>query len=315
MPDKCQHIPTSKIDHPRVLLRAVDKRIREYLELRDSIERHGLHTAILVRPKGDRYEVVAGNRRLTACKELRLPEVPCIVRKMSDREALVAQIEENDIRLGTSEPDLQTQLYRLKKAYPGITLPDLCGLLCKPANWAHERLGLTYLRKEYLDLIDIGKIPLDSGIMLGKLPQKLQDQYVDAAINMPVLKFKALVRPVVRDFWQAVKQQKLELYFTEEAFQPVAFVRSLRECIKEFQQRELGTELLAQAEAETAEDGFYTCLQWVLNLDPKSIEKQRQFHDMKQHRDITVKQLRDTREAVLAKEDSASSESTSSKRK
>ena len=44
-----------------------------------SIKQHGLLEPIIVRPKGKRFEVVAGNRRLRACKLLRYRRVRCII--------------------------------------------------------------------------------------------------------------------------------------------------------------------------------------------------------------------------------------------
>ncbi len=60
-----------------------------------SIHEHGLLEPIIVRPKGKGFEVIAGNRRLRACKLLRFRRVNCIVADLNDAEAYEVSIIEN----------------------------------------------------------------------------------------------------------------------------------------------------------------------------------------------------------------------------
>lgn len=56
--------------------------------LKASIRRDGFVAPILVRPlKGGRFEVVSGNHRLMAARELELTRVPCVISDMSTRSA------------------------------------------------------------------------------------------------------------------------------------------------------------------------------------------------------------------------------------
>ena len=50
---------------------------------------------ILVRLKDGKHEVVAGERRLKAARSLNVPEIPAIIREVSDQEALVLALVEN----------------------------------------------------------------------------------------------------------------------------------------------------------------------------------------------------------------------------
>lgn len=67
-------------------------------DLADSIKANGLLQAIVVRPVGDHYEVIAGHRRLAACRLLRLPEIACMVRDADDSETAILRMHENIVR-------------------------------------------------------------------------------------------------------------------------------------------------------------------------------------------------------------------------
>ena len=57
-------------------------------ELTESVREHGVVQPIVVTPKGDKYLIVAGERRWRAANRANLTEVPCIVRSMSDQNRL-----------------------------------------------------------------------------------------------------------------------------------------------------------------------------------------------------------------------------------
>ena len=64
-------------------------------ELAASIREQGVLQPILIRPKGDRYLLVAGRRRFAAAKRNRLESIPAVVREMTDQEAAIASLVEN----------------------------------------------------------------------------------------------------------------------------------------------------------------------------------------------------------------------------
>lgn len=64
-------------------------------ELKNSIQEKGVLQPILVRHKGEGFEVVAGERRLRAAQELGFEDIPAVVRDVSDEEALVLALVEN----------------------------------------------------------------------------------------------------------------------------------------------------------------------------------------------------------------------------
>ena len=68
-------------------------------ELTASVKEKGILQPILVRPIGKngtrKFEIVAGERRFRAAKELSLSEIPVIERELSDSETMEIQVIEN----------------------------------------------------------------------------------------------------------------------------------------------------------------------------------------------------------------------------
>ncbi|HTX58112.1 MAG TPA: ParB/RepB/Spo0J family partition protein [Verrucomicrobiae bacterium] len=64
-------------------------------ELKASIAEYGVLIPIIVRRRGDGYELIAGERRWRACAALQRPTIPAIVRESDDRETLEVAIVEN----------------------------------------------------------------------------------------------------------------------------------------------------------------------------------------------------------------------------
>lgn len=64
-------------------------------ELKDSIRSKGVLEPILVRAKGSRFEIIAGERRYMASKGIGLKELPCIDMEVEDNEAMEIALIEN----------------------------------------------------------------------------------------------------------------------------------------------------------------------------------------------------------------------------
>jgi len=64
-------------------------------ELADSIRKHGVLQPLLVRASGDRYQLVAGERRWRAAQQVGLENIPCRVVELEDNQVCEAAMEEN----------------------------------------------------------------------------------------------------------------------------------------------------------------------------------------------------------------------------
>ncbi len=102
----------------------------EIAELAESIRRHGQQVPILVRPTAvpDRYRVVYGRRRLAAARLLGTP-VKALVRGLDDAAAVVAQGQENSLRLNPSFIEKAVFVGALREAgYESATIQDALGI-------------------------------------------------------------------------------------------------------------------------------------------------------------------------------------------
>lgn len=75
-------------DNPR-------KNIGDVNDLAASIKTNGLLTPLSVVPNGERYRVIAGHRRLAACKQAGIRAVPCFVLDLDPLQQLEAMVTEN----------------------------------------------------------------------------------------------------------------------------------------------------------------------------------------------------------------------------
>lgn len=86
-------------------------------ELADSIKEHGVLQPIVVTKKGDKYQIVAGERRWRASKLAEMKTIPAIVRTMDDQNKLELMIVENAQREDLTPIELATAYAKLKEQF------------------------------------------------------------------------------------------------------------------------------------------------------------------------------------------------------
>ena len=99
-------------DQPR---RAFDAKSLE--ELAASLKEHGLIQPIVVTPKGDGYQIVAGERRYRASKLAGLTEVPVIIRSLTDQNQLELSLIENIQRRDLNAVETATAYAKLRDQF------------------------------------------------------------------------------------------------------------------------------------------------------------------------------------------------------
>lgn len=93
-------------------------------ELMESIREHGIIQPLIVRAVNGKLELIAGERRLRASRELGLSEVPVLVRTASDKDVLEMALIENLQREGLNPLEEAQAYVRLSKEF-GLRQEDI----------------------------------------------------------------------------------------------------------------------------------------------------------------------------------------------
>jgi len=125
-------------------------------ELADSIREKGLLQPLLVRPQGDGYELVAGERRYRAALMAGLQEVPAVVKDLTDREALELALVENLQREDLSPVEEARGYQALLEM--GLTQEEVARRVGKARSTVANALRLLQLPPEALEALERGEI-------------------------------------------------------------------------------------------------------------------------------------------------------------
>ena len=132
-------------------------------ELSGSIKTKGLLQPILVRPisgkegGGDKYEIVAGERRWRAAQKAKLHNVPVIIRELTDEEAAEIALIENVQRVDLNPVEEAHAYQRLADAF-GRTQDEIAKTVGKSRSHVANIMRLLNLPKKALDGLSAGKI-------------------------------------------------------------------------------------------------------------------------------------------------------------
>ena len=128
-------------------------------ELAQSIKQNGLIQPIIVRPHSEEgvYEIIAGERRCMAAQNAGLHEVPVVVLKINDVQALELAIVENIQREDLNVIEEAKGYDRLMKefSYDHEKLADFMG---KSRSHISNTLRLLTLPEEVIKMVDEGKL-------------------------------------------------------------------------------------------------------------------------------------------------------------
>ena len=148
-------------------------------EFAENIRKVGIIHALLVRPVGVQvglsYEVIAGHRRLMAATQAGLETAPCLIKEISDEEALDLMLSENLQRMDLTPIEeaegLQSmlELKDLNEA-PLYTRETLAQKLGKSPDHIFNCLRLLRLPKKARTALEEGGIGVSIGYLIAKLP-------------------------------------------------------------------------------------------------------------------------------------------------
>ncbi len=126
-------------------------------ELIASVREKGLIEPILVRPNGSRFQIVAGERRYRAAMEAGLSELPCVIRRCTDAEAMELALVENLQRRDLTAFEEADGLRVLAETY-GYTHEAMADRLGKSRSSITETLSLTAMPESVRELCRLADI-------------------------------------------------------------------------------------------------------------------------------------------------------------
>ena len=153
------------------------------LELTDSIKKHGVLSPILVRELGlNKYEVIAGERRLRASIKAGLKTIPCLVDQKKDQDALESALIENLQREDLNAVEEARGYDRLKREF-GLTQDEVATSTGKARSTIANSIRLLSLPAKVLDLLSSGQIEKGHAKQLASLDSKEAEAAADNIVK------------------------------------------------------------------------------------------------------------------------------------
>ena len=158
-------------------------------ELADSIREHGIFQPIIVKRSSIKgYEIIAGERRVKACRLIGLEKIPAIVRDFTDQQMMEIALLENLQRENLNAIEEATAYKNLLEAMD-ITQEELARRLGKSRTHITNMLGLLNLPEEVKDMMIEEKLSMSHARVLSKLENKeqivkLANKIIDENLNV-----------------------------------------------------------------------------------------------------------------------------------
>ena len=166
-------------------------------ELAESIKKHGVLSPILVREVGlDKFEVIAGERRVRASKIAGLKTIPSLVNQKEDQEALEAALIENLQREDLNPVEEARGYDRLKREFE-LTQDEIAKATGKARSTIANSMRMLSLSSKILDMISQGTLEKGHAKILSGLDAIKAEQLAEAISQkkLTVRQAEALLKP------------------------------------------------------------------------------------------------------------------------
>jgi ParB family chromosome partitioning protein len=156
--------------------------------LADSIRSHGIVQPLLVRRQGERYELIAGERRWRAARLAGLTKVPVVIKDVPDRDLLEIALIEN-IQRENLNPIEEAQAYRRLIETVGLTQEALGARVGRDRSYITNYLRLLKLPDDLQQLIIEGRLSTGHartilGLAHVDLQRRIARQVIDGALSV-----------------------------------------------------------------------------------------------------------------------------------
>lgn len=196
-----EEVEVSRIDLAKNGLRV---NVGSIVELASSIAEKGLLQPIVVRVLEGRYEVVAGNRRLSACRLLRWRKIPCHVIELDDKESFEVSLVENvqHRTLNPIEEAMAFKRYVEEFGWGGIS--DLAEKISKSQEYVSRRIQLLQLPEKVQEKIMRRRISPSIAQELLRIDSKTAEKLAE------MVESKHIKRDEIRQIVKSTKKENLD---------------------------------------------------------------------------------------------------------
>jgi len=122
-----------------------------------SIREHGVVQPILVRRNGNRYELIAGERRWRAAQKVGLTRIPVVIKEVADKDLLEIALTEN-IQREDLNPIEEAQAYQKLIERVGLTQEALASRFGRDRSYITNYLRLLRLPDDIQRLVEEGRL-------------------------------------------------------------------------------------------------------------------------------------------------------------
>ncbi|HCL90318.1 MAG TPA: chromosome partitioning protein ParB [Candidatus Atribacteria bacterium] len=162
-------------------------------ELKGSIKKHGIIQPVVVRKMANGFEVVAGERRLKAAKEIGLKKIPAIIRSINNEKSLEIALVENIQREDLNPVEQANAFKRLIDEFK-LTQQELAEATGKSRALVTNTIRLLKLNPEIQKNIAEGKISFGHA----KLLLSIEDEEMQSAVCERIITTDLSVRDTER---------------------------------------------------------------------------------------------------------------------
>ena len=203
-----RHIPIDLIQRGKYQPRT-DMHEEALQELADSIKVQGVMQPIVVRPLegGDRFEIIAGERRWRATQIAGLDTIPAVIRLVGDESAIAMALIENIQRENLNPIEEAMALKRLQEEF-SLTQQEVAEAVGKSRTTVTNLLRLMSLNHDVRLMLERGDIEMGHAKALLGLPPEHQSDASKAVAGkgLSVRQTEAMVRKLIEN--KPLQQQK-----------------------------------------------------------------------------------------------------------
>lgn len=198
-------------------------------DLVQSIRQVGIIEPLVVKPKGDRYEIIAGHRRALAAGIANVAQVPCYVVNATKEQGELLKIHENLYRADVRPSD-EADHYKYLIEHHKMSPVRLAKLINKSESYVTDRLAIFNYPPELRHALDTGEIKFSVAREFARLDDlpKMREYLKYAILNGITA---SLSRQWVQDYERSKEPQQPTAQTTHAPDPVTGVIEHLSTCV------------------------------------------------------------------------------------